>query len=432
MGSWIKRQSPVRLIALGFLLLILLGSLLLYLPFSVKEGAEISYIDSLYTSASAVCVTGLVVVDAYDTFTPVGQVILALLIQVGGLGVTAVSAGVILLVGRKMDLKSRNLVREAMNLDSGRGVVRFLRDVFVTTLIIEAVGALLSFFVFVRDYPLPRAIGLSLFHSVAAFNNSGFDILGGMQSLIPYRDHVLLNLVTCALIILGGIGFLVIKEVLSTRFRWRRFSMHTKVVLSVSGVLLALGTVLLYLTEDITWLGAFFASVTTRTAGFSTYNYGTFSNAGVFMMMVLMFIGASPGSTGGGIKTGTLFALLHGLKAAATNKSEKAFHWALPKDGFRKAAIVAMLGLSVIFVSSCAIMVLEPALPMRDVLFEMTSAFGTVGLTTGITTGLSVPSKIISIIVMFIGRLGPVTVASLWYFSRGDRVRYPEGNLTIG
>ena len=432
MLSFIKRQPPVRLIAIGFLLVILLGSLLLKMPFSVRDGVELSYVDSLYTSTSAVCVTGLVVVDAYDTFTPIGQTILGLLMQVGGLGVTAVGAGVILLIGRKMDLKSRNLVREAMSLESGKGVVRFLRHVFLTTLIIELAGAILSFFVFIQDFPLPRAIGLSLFHSVAAFNNSGFDLLGGGQSLIPYRDNVFLNIVTCLLILLGGIGFLVIREMWTERMRWKRFSMHTKVVLSVTLLLTVAGTVLFYLTEEISWLGALFASVTTRTAGFSSYSYGSFSNAGILLMMVFMFIGASSGSTGGGIKTGTLFALFQGLKSAATNKSEKAFHYSLPKDSFRRAATIVLMALSVIMASSFVLMILEPHLPMRDILFEMTSAFGTVGLTTGITSQLSVASKFVSMLMMFIGRLGPLTIASLWYFSRGERVRYPEGNLTVG
>ena len=273
---------------------------------------------------------------------------------------------------------------------------------------------------------------MSMFHSIAAFNNSGFDILGGMQNLIPYQNNLPLNLITCVLIILGGIGFLVIKDILINKFHWKRFSMHTKVVLSVSAVLLAGGTLLIYLTEEVTWLGAFFASVTARTAGFSTYNYGTFSNAGLLVMMILMVIGASSGSTGGGIKTGTLFDLFQGLKSAATNKSEKAFHYSLPKDAFRKAAIITLFAFCVIFASSVAIMAIEPHLSMRDVLFEMTSAFGTVGLTTGITTELSVASKCISMLMMFIGRLGPLTVASLWYFGRGERVRYPEGNLTVG
>lgn len=207
-----KKQSPARIIALGFAFLILLGSVLLILPCSVREGVTLHYIDSLYTSTSAVCVTGLIAVDAGDTFTPLGQFFLALLIQIGGLGVTAVGAGIILAMGRKVNLKGRTLVKEAMNLNSGKGIVSFIKSIFITTLLFEGVGALLSFLVFSRDYPPLKALGISLFHSVAAFNNSGFDILGNLQNLIPHQNNILLNLVTCGLIFFGGIGFLVIRE----------------------------------------------------------------------------------------------------------------------------------------------------------------------------------------------------------------------------
>ena len=305
MWKLIKRQSAARIIVFGFAFVIFLGSILLMLPFSVKDGVDLEYIDSLYTSTSAVCVTGLIAVDAGDTFTPVGQFILGLLIQVGGLGVTAVGAGVILMLGRKMNLKGRNLIQEAMNLDSGKAVVGFIKDIFITTIIIELIGAILSFTVFVNDYPIHRAIGISIFHSVAAFNNSGFDILGNYQNLIPYQDNVMLNLVTCGLIFFGGIGFLVIREMWTKKLKWKRFSMHTKVVLSVSISLIIIGTILIKLTEDVSWLGAFFHSVSARTAGFSTYPLGKFSRAGLLVITVLMFIGASPGSTGGGIKTST-------------------------------------------------------------------------------------------------------------------------------
>ena len=432
MFSFLKKQSPARIIASGFALVILLGSILLCLPCSVKEGATMRYIDALYTSTSAVCVTGLIAVDAGDTFTPLGQFFLASLIQIGGLGVTSIGAGVILLMGKRVNLKGRNLIRESMNLDSGRGTVRFLKSVFLTTMAFELTGALLSFLVFIRDYPPLRALGISLFHSVAAFNNSGFDILGNYQNLIPYRDSVLLNLVTCGLIFFGGIGFLVIREVIQKRFRWKALSMHARVVLSVSGVLILVGTLLLKLTEDISWLGAFFHSVSARTAGFSTYALGDFSNAGLLVLIVLMFIGASPGSTGGGIKTGTFFALLQGVKSAATNHSEKAFRYALPPDSFRKAAVITLLALSVVVSGTYIMAVMEPQLDLMDILFEVTSAFGTVGLSTGITTTLSDGSKLLSILIMYIGRLGPLTVASLWYFTRGERISYPEGNIAIG
>ena len=432
MFSFLKKQSPARIIAGGFALVILLGSILLCLPCSVKEGATIRYIDALYTSTSAVCVTGLIAVDAGDTFTPLGQFFLASLIQIGGLGVTSIGAGVILLMGKRVHLKGRNLIRESMNLDSGKGTVRFLKSVFLTTMAFELAGAALSFLVFIRDYPPLRALGISLFHSVAAFNNSGFDILGNYQNLIPYRDSVLLNLVTCGLIFFGGIGFLVIRDVIQKRFRWKALSMHARVVLSVSGVLILVGTLLLKLTEDISWLGAFFHSVSARTAGFSTYALGDFTNAGLLVLIVLMFIGASPGSTGGGIKTGTFFALLQGVKSAATNHSEKAFRYALPPDSFRKAAVITLLALSVVVSGTYIMAVMEPQLDLMDILFEVTSAFGTVGLSTGITTTLSDGSKLLSILIMYIGRLGPLTVASLWYFTRGERISYPEGNIAIG
>lgn len=432
MFQLIKKQPPVRIIALGFAAVILLGSILLMLPCSIQDGVTVRYIDALYTSTSAVCVTGLIAVDAGDTFTPLGQFFLGMLIQVGGLGVTAVGAGVILAMGKKVNMKGRNIIREAMNLDSGKGTVRFIQSVFLTTITFELVGAALSFIVFVQDYPPLHALGISLFHSVAAFNNSGFDILGNFQNLIPYQDDVLLNLVTCGLIFFGGIGFLVIREIVTKRFHWRKFSMHTKVVLTVSAALIVSGTVLLWLTEDVTLLGAFFHSVSARTAGFSTYSLGNFSNAGLFVLTVLMFIGASPGSTGGGIKTSTFFVLLQGIKSAATNKSEKAFRYAIPVDAFRKAAVITLIALGVVITGTYLMVVMEPDITLMDALFEVTSAFGTVGLSTGITSGLSDGSKILSIITMYIGRLGPLTIASLWYFSRGERASYPDGNISIG
>ena len=432
MNRFLHTQSPARIIAAGFALAILLGSVLLILPCSVQDGVDLQYIDALYTSTSAVCVTGLIAVDAGDTFTPLGQFFLAMLIQVGGLGVTAVGAGIIVAMERKVDMKARSLIREAMNLDSGKGVILFVKSIFVTTVIFELTGAALSFLVFVQDYPPLHAAGISLFHSVAAFNNSGFDILGNFQNLIPYRDDVLLNLVTCGLIFFGGIGFLVIREMWSKRLHWKKFSMHAKVVLSMSLILIVVGTLLLKATEDVTWLGALFHSVSARTAGFSTYPLGNFSNAGLLVLTVLMFVGASPGSTGGGIKTSTFLVLIKGIKSAATNQSEKAFRYAIPTTAFRKAAVITLLAAAVVVGGTWIFVVLEPDVTLMQALFEVTSAFGTVGLSTGITPDLGVGAKVLSILIMYIGRLGPLTVASLWYFTRGERVRYPEGNIAIG
>ncbi len=435
----IKKLSPARVIALGFAAVILIGSVLLILPCSVREGVNLSYVDALYTSTSAVCVTGLLAVDTGTVFTPLGQFFISLLIQIGGLGVTSVGAGIILAMGKKIDLRGRTLIREASNLDSGKATRNFIKNVLLTTFIIELAGAVLSFIVFVQDFPLPAAIGYSLFHSIAAFNNAGFDNLGASgqvfsnENLFAYHDNILLNLTTMALIVLGGIGFLVIRECLDKRFRRKKLSMHAKVVISMSAILTAVGALLIWLTQkDETLLGAFFHSVSARTAGFSTTNMGDYSDAGLLILTVLMFIGASPGSTGGGIKTSTFFCLLAGLKSAATNKSERAFKYSLPKDAFKKAAIIAMFGIGIILTGTFLLIIMDPDIPFIDAVFEMTSAFATVGLSTGITPSLSVGSKLLSILIMYIGRLGPLTIATLWYFSKGDRVEYPEGNIAIG
>lgn len=432
MQSVFRRLSPARFIAIGFAVTILIGSALLMLPVCVKPDVSLHYADALYTSASAVCVTGLLTVDVGDTFTAVGQTIIAVLIQIGGLGVGAIGAGIMLATRRRMDLKSMNIVREAGNLDAGRGVTQFLSVLFKTTLVIELCGAVLSFPTFVRHYPVGKAIGISLFHAIAAFNNSGFDILGGGRNLAPFRDDIPLNLVTCALIIFGGIGFLVIGEIRTKRFAWKRYSMHAKIVLSTSAVLTVGGALLLWLTEKFSPLAALFHSVSARTAGFSTVPLGNFSEVGLLVLIVLMFIGASPGSTGGGIKTTTFFTLLVGIRSAATNRSEKAFRYSLPKEAFRKAAVISLIGLLVVLVGTLLFMLAEPTVPLVDALFEVVSAFGTVGLSTGITPTLGLPAKLLSILLMYIGRLGPLTVATLWYFSHGERVRFPEGDLAIG
>ncbi|MGM9588785.1 MAG: TrkH family potassium uptake protein [Faecousia sp.] len=435
----IKKLTPGQIIALGFVLVILLGSGLLMLPCSVQPGWEITYIDALYMSASAVCVTGLAVVDTGTAFTPIGRFFMAMLIQVGGLGVATVGTGVMLAMGKKINLKGRNLIREAGNLENGRGAIRFLKSVLLTTLTIELLGAVLSFPVFLQDYTCPEALGYSLFHSISAFNNSGFDILGNSGdlhssvSLLAYHENGWMNLVTSGLIIFGGIGFLVIQEMRRNKLHWKNYSMHAKVVMTTTLALILSGTVLIKLTEGSeTWMGAYFQSVSTRTAGFATTDLSTYSSAGLLLMIVLMFIGASPGSTGGGIKTTTFFVMLKGIQSAATNKTEKAFHYAIPRELFRKAAVIIMLALCVVLTGTYLMLLMEPGVPFLDVLFEVTSAFATVGLSTGITSSLSVGSKLLSIVIMYIGRLGPLTVACLWHFTKGDRVGYPDGNIAIG
>ena len=431
MIRFLKKQPPGRLIALGFAAVILIGSALLMLPISIRPGVEVAYIDALFTSTSAVCVTGLIAVDAYDNFTVFGQAVLAGLIQIGGLGVTSVGVGLILAAGRRVSIKGRSLVKEALNVDSFQGMVRLIQWVLKVTLCFEGAGAVLSFLTFSQDYPLPRALWTSVFHSIAAFNNSGFDILGGMQNLIPYQSDVLLNLVTCALIIFGGLGFLVMLDIRRAG-NFRKLTFHSKVVITTTAALLAVGTLLLKATEDMTWLGAFFHSVSARTAGFSTYSMGELTNAGLFTLILLMFIGASPGSTGGGIKTTTFFALMQQVRAVFTKKKPGGFYRTLPGEAIDKAGVIALLSVVVVCVGTFLLCVLEPELDFVRLLFEEVSAFGTVGLSTGITPDLSVASKLVLIFTMYIGRLGAFTLFSLWIDRPDPSIRYTEEMITIG
>mgnify|MGYP005807227123 FL=1 len=416
---------------MGFAAVILLGAALLLLPVSVRPGAEVSWIDALFTSTSAVCVTGLIAIDTYDHFTVFGQAVVAALIQVGGLGVTSVGVGLILAAGRRVSFKGRLLVKEALNVDNFKGMVRLVKAVLWMTLCFEGAGVALSFLVFIRDYPPLRALWISVFHSVAAFNNSGFDILGGLQNLIPYRDNILLNLTTCALILFGGLGFLVMLDISHAR-SFRKLTLHSKVVLTTTAALLLVGTVLLKATEEITWLGAFFHSVSARTAGFSTYPIGEFTNAGLFVLVVLMFIGASPGSTGGGIKTTTFFALMQEVRSVFTKRQPGAFHRSISGETRAKAAVIALLSLLVVCCGTFLLCVLEPQRAFIQVFFEVVSAFGTVGLSTGITPDLCVLSKLVLILTMFIGRLGAFTLLSIWINRPEPGVRYTEEMITIG
>lgn len=429
--QFITKQPPGRLIAMGFATVILLGALLLMTPLAVRDGVEVSFIDALFTSTSAVCVTGLIAIDTADHFSPFGQGVVAALIQIGGLGVTSVGVGLIIAAGRRVSIRSRLLVKEALNVDSYGGIVRLVKSVLFMTLCFEVTGAVLSFLVFSRDYDPVHALGISIFHSIAAFNNSGFDVLGGLRNLIPYRDSILLNMTTCFLIIFGGLGFLVILDLLKHR-DFRHLTFHSKAVITTTIGLLVVGTLLLKATEDITWMGAFFHSVSARTAGFSTYSIGDFTNAGLFVLCVLMFIGASPGSTGGGIKTSTFFVILQAVRSMCTKRSIGAFHRSISQQNVSKACIIAVLSMAVVCVATFLMCVLEPECTFIQLLFEVVSAFGTVGLSTGITPGLSVAGKLVIILVMYTGRIGAVTLISMWIEHPEPSARYSEETISIG
>ncbi len=427
----LKKMSPGRFIVLGFAAVIILGALLLTFPFSANSSVDISFIDALFTSTSAVCVTGLATVDLKDSFNVFGRTVVALLIQVGGLGFACVGVGFFLLARKKVSFKDRLVIKEALNLGSVKGIVKLVKAVLLITLCFESVGVILSFIVFSQDYPPLTALGISVFHAISAFNNAGFDVLGGFQGLIPYVDNTLLNLTTCGLIIFGGLGFYVIKEIIHKR-SFKKFSLHTKIVITMTAALLVAGTILIKLTEDVSWLGAFFFSTSARTAGFATYALGSFTNAGLFVIIILMFIGASPGSTGGGIKTTTAFVLFKSAYSAATNKHCFAFKRKIPYDVVNKAFIIGFLAMTLVCFDTFLISIIEPEYTFMQILFEVVSAFGTVGLSTGITPDLSAWSKVILIFTMFIGRLGPLTIATIWSFKAMSNVSYSEETITIG
>lgn len=426
------KLTPARIITCGFAGVILVGAILLWLPITHQDGAIVSFVDAFFTSTSAVCVTGLIAIDTAEHFNVFGRFVVAALIQIGGLGVTCAGAAFILMGQKRMGLHQRILIREGLNLHTLSGAAALVKSVLKLTLLFEGVGFLLSLIVFAQDFPFDKAIGIAAFHSVAAFNNSGFDILGGLTNLIPYQQNFLLNLTTCFLIIFGGLGFVVIMEIAQKR-RWKHLSINSKIVLMMSAFLLIIGTLLLKFTENVTWLGAFFQSTSARTAGFSTYPIGTFTSSGLFVLIILMFIGASPGSTGGGIKTTTTFAIGIYIRSLMSSKHRTAFHRRISEESILKAFALLVLAMMSIGVCTWLITIADSNFSFMQIFFETVSAFGTVGLSTGITPHLHDFSKLVLCAMMFIGRLGPLTIACIWSAKASKKeIRFAEEAITIG
>ena len=427
------KLSPGRIIALGFLSVILIGAILLTLPAAHSGRVRVTPVDALFSAVSAVCVTGLVTVDTGAAYSGFGQAVIAVLIQIGGLGITTLGAGLVALLGGRLNQRENNLVKEALNVPTWEGIKPLVRAVMILDFSIEGIGALLAFPAFLRDHPLGRAVWLSVFHSIAAFNNGGFDVLGTGDSIGRYTHDAYFNLVTIFLILAGGLGFFVIRELLSHK-KGKPFTLHTKVVLFMTVLLTGGGTLLFKLTEGrgISWLGAFFSSVTARTAGFATYPMSGFTNAGILVMCVLMFIGANPGSTGGGMKTTTAFVLFKSLYSAATGEEARAFGKKLRDDTLHRAFVIIALGLAWGIGMTAVLSALEPGLALRDVLFETFSGLGTTGLSTGVTPLLSAPSRVLLMLTMYVGRLGPLTVATLWTRKKPSGVSRPEEDIPIG
>ncbi len=429
---YLNKLRPVQYVVILFLSVILIGALILSLPITHMDGKEVTYIDALFTSISAVCVTGLVAVDISEYFNLFGRIIIAVLIQIGGLGVTSIGAIFILIAQRKFGLYQRLLLMEGLNLNSLSGSVRLIKYVLKFTLIVELIGMVLSFIVFSKDYPFGSALGISAFHSVATFNNSGLDILDGSHSLLVYRENVLLYVTTIGLSLIGGFGFVPMIEIYSKR-QFRKFSLDTKVIMIMTSLLIGIGTLLLMVTEHFSLSDALFYSISACTAGITMLPISNFSSASLLILMILMFIGTSPGSTGGGIKTTTFFTIIQSIKGIATNTPVTAFKRRIPTDSIIKAFSIFCLAISINIVSTLVILFLESDFTFTEVLFEVVSATATIGLSLGITSELGDFSKLILGITMFIGRVGPLSIACIWSYQKmAPRFNYPEEQVTIG
>ncbi|WP_042165275.1 TrkH family potassium uptake protein [Paenibacillus gorillae] len=440
----VRKWSPPRILVSGFAAIIFIGAILLSMPFASADGTRLRFIDALFTATSATCVTGLAVVDTGTYFSTAGQLIILLLIQVGGLGFMTMGTLFALVLRKRISLKERLVLQEAMNQSSMEGIVRLIRKVFIYSLSIEAVGALLFTIRFSFDMPLGKAAYFGLFHAVSFFNNAGFDIFGHFRGLTAYVGDPLVNITSMLLIVLGGLGFIVISDLLEIK-KNKRLSLHSKVVLSMTGALIVAGAIVIFIFEfsnaktlgSLNWgekvLAAFFQSITPRTAGTNTLDYSSLRQATLFFTVILMFIGASPGSTGGGIKTTTFTTLIGAVVAMGRGREDIVmFRYRLGKDRIFKALTITMLSLALVIGVTMLLTTTEDH-QFIQILFETTSAFGTVGLTAGLTPELSDFGRIVIALTMFAGRLGPLTLAyALGPKTEKELYRYPEGKITIG
>ncbi|GCD81004.1 MAG: Trk family potassium uptake protein [Geobacillus sp.] len=437
--------DPPKVFVAGFAVIILVGTALLMLPIATNDGKGLSFLDALFTATSATCVTGLVVVDTGTAFTLFGQLVILALIQVGGLGFMTFATLFAFLLGKRISLKERLLLQEAMNNLTIEGIVRLVKRVLIFTVVIELIGGLLLAVRFSFDMPLLKAFYFGMFHAVSNFNNAGFDLMGNFRSLTGYVEDPVVTLVICALITLGGIGFIVMNEVYEYR-QTRRFSLHTKVAVATSGILLASSILLIFLLEfhnpntlePLSPLGKFLATlyqaVTPRTAGSNTLNISDLTQPTLFLIIFLMFVGASPGSTGGGIKTTTFAILLGAVWSQIRGKEDVVFFKKrIMYDTIYKSLTVTISGLFIVIFVTMLLTITEQGKDFLMILFEATSAFGTVGLSMGLTPELSPFGKVIIMCTMFAGRVGPLTIAyAVTLHRKPDPFRYPKGKIMIG
>jgi len=437
------KLNPPQVLALGFLSLILIGSILLNLPIASSSGSSIGYVNSLFTSASAVCVTGLTVLNTAKDFTPFGQVIIITLIQFGGLGIMTLATVGYIIMGKKISFKERLMIKEQLNTESIQGIVKLTKKVIGYTFFLEMMGSLLLALRFVPMFGFEKGLAFSIFHAISAYCNAGFDIFG--DSLIIFQNDYYVLLILSLLIILGGLGFTVYADLLA-KDKLRKLTLHSKVVLIMTGSLLIIGTLsfLLFESSNPGTLGSmnfpsrlansFFQSVSPRTAGFYSVDMSKIRETTIFSTIMLMFIGGSPGSTAGGIKTTTFACLL--LTTISVVKGEEdvnCLNRRLPFETIKRAVSIFLIGLAIVFSTAIILTITDSSLKFINLLFESTSAFGTVGLTTGITDKLSTLGRLVITLTMYIGRVGPLTMA--YAFARRNMkrdYRNAPGNLMVG
>lgn len=437
------RKEPARFIILTFLLIIIIGGLLLSLPISSKSGKFTNPIDALFTANSATCVTGLVVVDTGTHYTFFGQIVILILIQIGGLSYMTIFTFLALLLGRKIPLLDRIILKESINFFSVGGIIKLARRILFIVLIFEGVGAVILASVFVKDYGILTGLFYGIFHSVSAFCNSGFDLLGNFISLTNYKGNILLNITVILLIITGGIGFGVISEIIDFH-KSKKLSLHTKLVLTVTAILIISGTILIFLFErnnlstlkSLTIkekiLTSIFQAVTPRTAGFNTINIGYLNLSTLILLILFMFIGASPGGTGGGIKTSTFAIILMNIKNTIKGREGVTIYdRCVDSSTVKKSYLIFTASVFLIFLSTFLLSITEK-FGLINILFEVTSAFGTVGLSTGITPYLSPFGKIIIMFTMFAGRVGILSILTSISVKKPQRTYLPEDKVMVG
>lgn len=444
-----RNMSPFKILAIGFLTVILTGAILLTLPISTQSGEVTNFLDSIFTATSAVCVTGLVVQDTGTYWSTFGQGVILTLIEIGGLGFMAMSTFFAMVLGKRISLRERLVMQEAYNTFSLQGIINHVRYMLLFTVSVQLFAALILMTQFIPVYGVGTGIYYGIFHAISAFNNAGFDLLGGFTSITIFNENKII-LITLAIVInIGGLGYLVLREIISgvrAKRKLKNYSLHAKVVLTISGILLTVGTIAMLIFE---WnnpatiehmsfgnklTNAFFSAVTPRTAGFNSISNSDMSPAGKLLTMGYMFVGGSPGSTAGGVKTTTLGIVIFTLISVLKGRQDaEVYKRRISQSVVFKAMAIFMLGITIVIIGVMILSITEIGASFETILYEVISAFGTVGLSQGLTPTLSSVGKVTIAIIMYLGRVGPLTVM-LALAGKQEKInyKYPEGKILIG